>query len=367
LSPGDVVLAKILNRRGDKKWQLALEQIPEVEGGLLSIAPHTGHIKAMVGGYDFSRSQFNRALQAVRQPGSAFKPIVYAAAVNEGFTPASIIIDSPVIFKENEAMDKWKPANFEEKFHGPTSLRTALTHSRNVVTIKLLQEIGVQKAIQFARDLGIVSPLEENLSIALGSSGVTLFELTSAYSTFANLGKKVEPVAIRHIKNRDGKIIHAAQPRSAQVMSSGTAYIVTSMMESVVQDGTARKVKALRRPVAGKTGTTNSFVDAWFMGFTPELVTGVWVGKDKDEPLGANETGSRAAIPIWLQYMEAALADKPVKNFPVPDDVIYVKINPETGKRVAFNDPQGEFEVFRTDYPPEHGMESASPVAEANF
>ncbi len=363
LSAGDVILLKVTGLRPDGFFALSLEQEPEVESGLISLDPSTGHIKAMVGGYDFSRSEFNRALQAVRQPGSAFKPIVFAAGMENGFTPASIIVDSPVIFKETEyTFDKWKPVNFEKKFYGPTSLRTALTHSRNVVTIKLLQNIGVQKGIEFARKLGIKSLLEENLSIALGSSGMTLFDITAAYAIFANLGSKIEPTGIRYIKDRNEKTLYKPEVVPQQVISPGVAYITTSLMESVVQHGTGKKVKVLNRPVAGKTGTTNDFIDAWFLGYTPELTTGVWVGKDKDEPLGYNETGSRAAIPIWLQYMQSALKDAPIKNFKAPDDVLFLKIDKKTGKQVNFGDPKGSFEVFMRDNLPERTFDIPSSL-----
>ena len=355
LTAGDLISVKVLGRRQDGSgWSLALEQEPEVEGALISLAPLTGQVKAMIGGYDFYKSQFNRAVQAIRQPGSAFKPIIYAAAINEGYGPASIIIDSPIIFKEKEdAFDKWKPVNFEEKFYGPTSLREALAHSRNVVTVKLMQNIGIKSTIRLARSLGITSNLEENLSIALGSSGTTLYELTSAYSAFANLGNLIKPTAIRNIKNRSGEVLFTAVPEITKPLSPGTAHIITSLMQSVVKNGTATKVRALKRPVAGKTGTTNNYVDAWFMGYTPELVTGVWVGKDKDEPLGRNETGSRAAIPIWLNFMQEALANEPVTNFPVPDDIQFLKVQTESGEPAKFNDTDSNFEIFLQDFLPE--------------
>ena len=355
LTAGDLISVKVLGRRQDGSgWSLALEQEPEVEGALISLAPLTGQVKAMIGGYDFYKSQFNRAVQAIRQPGSAFKPIIYAAAINEGYGPSSIIIDSPIIFKEKEdAFDKWKPVNFEEKFYGPTSLREALAHSRNVVTVKLMQNIGIKSTIRLARSLGITSNLEENLSIALGSSGTTLYELTSAYSAFANLGNLIKPTAIRNIKNRSGEVLFTAVPEITKPLSPGTAHIITSLMQSVVKNGTATKVRALKRPVAGKTGTTNNYVDAWFMGYTPELVTGVWVGKDKDEPLGRNETGSRAAIPIWLKFMQEALANEPVTNFPVPDDIQFLKVQTESGEPAKFNDTDSNFEIFLQDFLPE--------------
>ncbi len=369
IAAGDLIRVKVLGRKQDGSgWSLALEQEPEVEAALISLAPFTGEVKAMIGGYDFNKSQFNRSVQAIRQPGSAFKPIIYAAAINEGYAPASIIIDSPIIFKEKEdAFDKWKPVNFEEKFYGPTSLREALAHSRNVVTVKLMQNIGIKSTIRLARSLGITSNLEENLSIALGSSGLTLYELTSAYSAFANLGSLVKPTAIRNIKSRSGEVLFTAVPETSQPISPGTAHIITSLMQSVIQNGTATKVKALKRPVAGKTGTTNNYVDAWFMGYTPELVTGVWVGKDKDEPLGRNETGSRAAIPIWLQFMKEALANEPIVNFPVPSDIQFLKVLSESGEPAKYSDADSSFELYLQDFLPEKEQPLTSPHQEEIF
>ena len=369
IAAGDMIQVKVLGRKQDGSgWSLALEQEPEVEAALVSLDPLTGHVKAMIGGYDFYKSQFNRAVQAIRQPGSAFKPIIYAAAINEGFAPSSIIIDSPIIFKEKEdAFDKWKPVNFEEKFYGPTSLREALAHSRNVVTVKLMQKIGIKSSIRLARSLGISSNLEENLSIALGSSGMTLYELTSAYSAFANMGTLIKPAAIRSIKSRSGEVLFTAVPETTQPITPGTAHIITSLMKSVIQNGTATKVRALKRPVAGKTGTTNNYVDAWFMGYTPELVTGVWVGKDKDEPLGRNETGSRVAIPIWLQFMQEALANQPKINFSVPKDIQFLKVQSESGEPAKFGDTDSKFELFSQDFLPEKEQPFARQYEEESF
>lgn len=369
LSKGDIIEVKVLSVLDGGGWDLALEQEPETEAGLISLEAGTGYIKAMVGGYDFTKSQFNRATQAVRQPGSAFKPIIYATAIQDGYTPASIIIDSPVIFREKEdTFNKWKPVNFEKKFYGPTSIRTALTHSRNVVTIKLLQNTGVPKAIQMARRLGITTDLANNLSIALGSSGVTLYDLVSAYSIFANQGVRIPPVPIRIIKDRNDEVLYAYEPMGEPVLSPGIAYIITNMMESVVRHGTAHVItETLHRPIAGKTGTTNDYNDAWFIGFSPELVTGVWVGKDLDESLGVNETGTRTAIPIWTEFMESALRNLPVKSFPVPNDVTFVKINPETGQETDFDDPKGRFEVFLNENLPDGSLVDVSPLGESPF
>ena len=369
ISIGDLIIIKVLGRRQDGLgWSLSLEQEPEVEGALISLTPENGQVKAMVGGYDFKKSQFNRSVQAIRHPGSAFKPIIYAAAINEGYSPSSIIIDSPIIFKEKQdAFDKWKPVNFEEKFYGPTSLREALAHSRNVVTVKLMQKIGIKSTIRLAKSLGISSKLEENLSISLGSSGMTLYDLVSAYSAFANMGNRIKPTVIRNIKSRREEVLFSSIPEITQPISPGTAHIITSLMESVVKNGTAKKVKALKRPVAGKTGTTNNYVDAWFMGYTPDLVTGVWVGKDKDEPLGRNETGSRAAIPIWLQFMQEALANKPIINFPVPSDIQFLKVQSKSGEPAKFGDIDSNFEIFSQEFLPKKEQPFTSIFQEENF
>ena len=382
LSKGDIIEVKILappeeegqeekenQKRSEGILNLGLEQEPSVEAGLISMEPSTGYIKAMVGGYDFSKSQFNRTTQAIRQPGSAFKPIIFATALQDGYTPASIVIDSPIIFNEKEdTFGKWKPVNFEKKFYGPTSLRTALTHSRNVVTIKLLQSTGVPKAIQMARRLGITTHLSNNLSIALGSSGVTLYEIVSAYSIFANQGVRLPPVPIRYIKDRNEEILYTYEPVEESILSPGMAFMVTNLMESVVQHGTAHIIQqTLNRPIAGKTGTTNDYNDAWFIGFSPDLVTGVWVGKDQDESLGVNETGTRTAIPIWLNFMQEALKDVPVKSFPIPNDVTYVKINQKTGEETSFDDPDGRFEVFLNDNLPTKSTSGVNPLEENNF
>src|SRR3989338_7343818 len=331
LKIGDVIDVRILEEK-DKNGNLkfALEQEPVVQGALLCIEPATGFIRAMVGGYDFNKSKFNRAIQAQRQPGSAFKPIVYSASFEKGFTPASIIIDSPVIFEENDEKN-WKPANFEERFYGPTNLRTALTHSRNVITIKLLQSMGVKHTLEYARRLGITSYLTPDLSLALGTSGVTLQELTSAYSVFPNKGMKSETITIKSITDKDGSLLEENKPSENRVVSEELAYITTNILQSVIQEGTGWRAKALERPVAGKTGTTNNYMDAWFLGYTPDLIAGVWVGMDRDEPIGKNETGSRTASPIWVSFMEKVLKAMPVKNFQIPSGIVFTKIDIKTG------------------------------------
>jgi penicillin-binding protein 1A len=336
---GDVILVKVKAKIKDAElWQLALEQEPEAQAALLCLEAETGFVKAIVGGRNFRDSQFNRAFQSRRQPGSAFKPIIYAAALDRKFddpgklyTPASVIIDSPIVFEDEERDFTWKPRNYKEHFFGPTLMRDALAKSRNVVTIKILQDIGIEYAIEYAHKLGITSELSKNLSIALGSSGVSLLELTKAYSVFANQGYLVEPVFITRIEDREGNVLEEMAPERIKVIEKTTAYLMTHMLEGVVKYGTGWRIKALNRPVAGKTGTTNDLFDAWFMGYTPRYITGTWVGYDNEAPLGKSETGSRAASPIWLGFMKRVLEDKPPKVFEVPEGVVFTKIDAETG------------------------------------
>jgi penicillin-binding protein 1A len=299
LKVGDVVQAKIIEKIfNTDRWWLALEQDPKAQAALLCIESETGHVKVMVGGKDFKESQFNRAVQSRRQPGSAFKPIIYAAAIDKGYTPATTIIDSPIVFEDRERDFTWKPRNYKERFYGPTLFREALAKSRNVVTIKI---------IDYARNLGINSNLNRDLSIALGSSGVSLLELVRAYSVFNNLGYLVQPIFITRIVDRNGNVMEEANPVRKKVIESNTAYIMTTLLEGVVKHGTGHRVRALNRPVAGKTGTTNNLFDAWFAGYTPRYTTGTWVGFDDESPLGKSETGSRAASPIWLGFMKKVL------------------------------------------------------------
>jgi penicillin-binding protein 1A len=266
LKVGDVVQAKIIEKIfNTDRWWLALEQDPKAQAALLCIESETGHVKVMVGGKDFKESQFNRAVQSRRQPGSAFKPIIYAAAIDKGYTPATTIIDSPIVFEDRERDFTWKPRNYKERFYGPTLFREALAKSRNVVTIKILRDIGIDYAIDYARNLGINSNLNRDLSIALGSSGVSLLELVRAYSVFNNLGYLVQPIFITRIVDRNGNVMEEANPVRKKVIESNTAYIMTTLLEGVVKHGTGHRVRALNRPVAGKTGTTNNLFDAWLI------------------------------------------------------------------------------------------------------
>jgi len=344
LSVGDVIRVRIKNKpENTDRWELALEQTPKVQAALLCIEAETGHVKVMVGARDFKSSQFNRAIQSRRQPGSAFKPIIYAAALDKGYTPASVIIDSPIVFQDTERDFKWKPRNYGEKFHGPTLLRNALAKSRNVITIKILKDIGIDYVIDYARKLGITAKLSRDLSLALGSSGLSLLEIVKAYSVFANQGYLIQPIFITKIVDREGNMIEEANSGRKKTIEKSTAYIVTSLLESVVKRGTGRRVRALKRPVAGKTGTTNNLYDAWFIGYTPRYIAGTWVGFDEEDSLGKSETGSSAASPIWLGFMMKVLADKPVKIFQVPEGVVFSKIDAKTG---LLSIPESEKTIF---------------------
>ncbi|MBF0209767.1 MAG: PBP1A family penicillin-binding protein [Desulfamplus sp.] len=330
LKIGDVISVKALESIKRAEWKFSLELEPEVEGALVSIEAETGHVKAMVGGRNYHNSQFNRAIQSRRQPGSAFKPIIYAAALDKGYTTSSIIIDSPIAFKDG-SNKVWKPQNYSETFYGPTRLREALVKSRNVVTVKIVQDIGVDYVIEYAKKLGITSPIERNLSISLGSCGLSLLELVKAYTVFSNLGYLVEPIFITKIVDRDNNILEVSQSKKQKVIDMSTAYIMTNMMESVVQSGTATKAKELGRPAACKTGTTNEMNDALFIGYTPQYTTGVWVGFDKKKSLGKGESGARSAIPIWLGYMKGALEGKAILQFNVPEGVVFHNVDPNSG------------------------------------
>jgi len=348
LSQGDRILVRVVRSvPGSSGLFFSLEQEPEAQGAVICMQPSTGEIKAMVGGFDFEKSEFNRAVQSRRQPGSAFKPLIYGAAMEKGFSPATIIIDAPIIFDQPGMPEKWKPSNYSEKFYGPTRLRVALAKSINVVTVKLLQRVGVRNVVDLAKRLGITSPLDKNYSLALGSSGVTLQELTSAYSVFANQGRRAEPYFIRRITDYDGKVIEQREPSNEDAVSSDVAYIMTSMLEEVVRNGTGWKMQDLGRPSAGKTGTTNNFQDALYIGFVPDLIAGVWVGYDDMRSLGNGETGARAAAPIWLSFMRKATLNSERMPFPVPDDVVLVKIDSKTGLLPSSENQETYFECFR--------------------
>ena len=372
LHVGDVILVKVKAKMKEADlWQLTLEQEPAAQAALMCLEAETGFVKVIVGGRDFRDSQFNRAFQSRRQPGSAFKPIIYSAALDKQFdepdkfyTPATVIIDSPIVFEDEERDFTWKPKNYKERFFGPTLMRDALAKSRNVVTIKILQDIGVEYAIEYAKKLGINSDLSNNLSIALGSSGVSLLELTKAYSVFANQGYLIEPVFIVKIEDRDGNVLEEMAPERIKVIEKTTAYLMTHMLEGVVKYGTAWRIKALNRPVAGKTGTTNNLFDAWFIGYSPQYIAGTWVGFDDEAPLGKAETGSRAASPIWLGFMTRILENKPLKVFEVPEGVVFTKIDAETGLLPIAESKETAFVCFKEGTEPTEYSKRPGEIAD---
>ncbi|WP_155318183.1 penicillin-binding protein 1A [Desulfosarcina alkanivorans] len=366
LKTGDVIQVRVVKKQdASDLWDLSLEQTPDAQSALLCIEAETGLVKVMVGGRDFMESQFNRAIQSRRQPGSAFKPIIYAAALDKGFTAASEIIDAPIVFEDEVNDFTWKPKNYGKKFYGPTLLREALTKSRNVVTIKILQDIGIDYSIDYARKLGIESELARDLSIALGSSGVSLLELVNSYAVFANQGYLVEPAFITKIEDRFGNILEEMNPSRERVIDKSTAYIMTSLLESVVKEGTGKRVKALQRPVAGKTGTTNDLQDAWFVGYTPRFISGVWVGYDNGRTLGKGETGSRTASPIWLGFMNTILTGKPVRVFQVPEGVVFSKIDAETGLLPIPESTKTRFECFKEGTVPTEYTKKPDTIVDA--
>lgn len=318
---------------------------PRPEGALIAIELPSGQVKAMVGGADFRRSQFNRVTTAKRQPGSSFKPLIYAAALEHGYTPASVIVDSPVSYWDHRRV--WKPQNYEQRYFGPTRLREALTFSRNVVTVKVASRLGLKFLTSYIPKFGIRSRLSRNLSLALGTSEVTLEELTRAYGVFATGGDLVEPLFMSRITDSFGRPIHEFATTRKPVMAAEDAYLITSMLKSAVERGTGKPVRALGRPVAGKTGTSNDFQDAWFIGYTPEMLVGVWVGYDEKQTLGDKETGGRAAAPIWLEFMRNALGETPVQDFSLPDGIVFVHIDPRTGLRASPGNPSALLECFR--------------------
>lgn len=384
---GSLLEVRVEQRRADGSLLLSLEQEPLAEGALVALEPGSGHVKVMVGGYDFARSQFNRALQARRLPGSAIKPLLYAAALDKGYTPASVLLDTPVVFKdrlESGEETEWKPKNYTEKFYGPVSVRSALTHSMNVITIKMLEDVGVGYAAGYAKKLGITSPMTRDLTMALGSSALTPIELATAYTVFAGGGVRVNPTYITRIADRDGRILESVDPAdfpegpkqgqrllrqaAERVISPETAYLVTNLMESVVRNGTGARAKALGRPVAGKTGTTNDLKDAWFAGFVPQLVAVSWIGYDQERPLGKGETGSRAALPAWLAFMQEAVREMPPLDFPVPDGIEFRPIDPETGLLAPEDSSQAYIEAFAPGTAPtRYALDAKRPQARDFF
>ena len=320
---------------------------PDPQGALISIELTSGGILSMVGGKDFHANRFNRATMALRQPGSAFKPFVYAYAIEQGFAQNKKILDAPVVYKGAQDGKDWKPKNFSLDYKGEIKLRRALVISQNIPAVRLLEMLGPYSVAQFAHQLGIKSPLASDLSLALGTSEVTLMDLTSAYSTFPNKGEKIKPFGVLEVVDRQGRVIWRAKPQRRLVMSRTGAAIVTNMLEGVINEGTGRRARILGRAVAGKTGTTNDYKDALFIGFSPSIIAGVWVGQDLGGSLGEKETGARAALPIWIDFMNAAFQRDPHQYFDIPDDVSQIRMDPVTGLSQSQDSKQAVVALFK--------------------
>lgn len=340
---GDLIQAVVTEHDGQRA--LAVAHDNGTQGALVAMRPDTGDVVALVGGVDYQESEFNRATQALRQPGSSFKPLIFTAAMDRGFTPATIIDDTPVSYHIGPGQ-QWAPKNFSKRHYGPTTLREALTKSRNVVTVKLTKAMGLNYLLDYLPHFGIDRQLPKNLSIALGTAEVTLLEMVEAYGVFANLGTRVEPRFITAITDREGRLLEETPVHSTPAIDPETAYITVNLMRSVVDHGTGKRAQ-LDRAVAGKTGTTNDLRDAWFLGYTPELLAGVWVGYDSDRTLGRKETGGRSAAPIWKSFMEVALEGEPVRDFPVPRDIVLVNVDKKSGARARPGDAGSMIEAFR--------------------
>ena len=381
LPPGAVILVRVMEV-DNGRWKLALDQEPLAEGALVAIDPGRGWVKALVGGYDFNRSQFNRAVQARRLPGSAIKPLIYAAAIDKGYMPSSIFLDAPLVYNsQNPAGEPvaWKPQNYSREYEGATSMRRALTVSNNMVTIRILEAIGIDYALAYARNLGIESPMARDLTFALGSSALTPMELAAAYSVFASGGIRQKPVYISRILDRDGRILESIDPADAltstaiihpqsaeRVMTPESAYLITNMMESVVREGTGGRALELARPVAGKTGTTNDLKDAWFAGFVPQLVAVTWIGYDQEKTLGRGETGGQAALPGWVSFMQQATGSMEPLPFTIPDTVEFYNIDPATGL-LAPDSAELNIEAFAPGTAPTETSEEAQRPKARDF
>ena len=363
-SKGDIIYVQ---KKSNNKF--SLKQLPKINGGIVVLDPYTGRVLALSGGFSFKNSEFNRASQALRQPGSAFKPFVYALALENNYTPSSLILDAPLVLDQGSDLKLWKPENYGKKFYGPSTLRVGLEKSRNLMTVRIAQDLGMNKIVNFSKKLKIYENPEELLSISLGSAETTLLKLTSAYSAFVNGGKLVEPILIDRIQDSEGNTIVNNEKRSCencnqisfssetnpkindnypQVFSPQTAYQMTSLLEGVIQRGTGKKLKKLKLNLAGKTGTTNENTDAWFIGFTSNLVIGVYVGMDNPSPLGKFETGSKAALPIFEKFVKQAVKKSDARPFKASDDITLMVVDSSTGQKAKFSSKDVIIEAYKS-------------------
>ncbi len=364
---GDIIYVKKIQ---DSEYEL--KQLPKVNGGIVVMDPFTGRVYALSGGFSFKKSEFNRASQALRQPGSAFKPFIYALALENNFSPTTLILDAPLVLAQGTDLKMWKPENYGKKFYGPSTLRIGLEKSRNLMTVRIAQQLGVKKIVNFTKKLGIYENPDELLSIALGSAETTLIKLTSAYCSFVNGGKKINPILIDRIQDSEGTTIFNTEKRECkkcdqisylsdeipkvsdkfeQIFSPETAYQMTSILEGVIQRGTGRKLKDLNLDIAGKTGTTNKNTDTWFIGFTSKLAVGVYVGMDDPKSLGKFETGAKTALPIFKDFIKKAVKKKDARPFKVAKNIIMMVIDPATGEKANFGSKETVIEAFKKDNP----------------
>jgi penicillin-binding protein 1A len=345
---GDLIEAKLLTL--DQGTHLAtgsIEQPPLVQGAALAIDNHTGQIKLMVGGDSFEQSKFNRATQAMRQVGSAFKPFVYTTAIDRGYTPATILQDAPVTYNPGPGQPPYSPQNYEKDFWGPTTVRRALEHSRNVPTIRLMDALGPKQVIAYARRFGLTAPLPPYLPIALGAGEETLIEMTSAYSVFPNQGVRMTPYSVLKVTDREGNLLEENRPEPQDAIRADTAYVMTTLLRGVVEHGTAVKAASINWPIAGKTGTTDDFSDAWFIGFDPDITLGVWVGYDQKKPLGSGMSGAEAALPIWIDIFKTWIGDrKDPPKFEAPGNIVFVAVDKSSGNAANPGDPGAINEAF---------------------
>jgi len=369
---GDVVLVDPVAADADGKSyperSYALRQIPAVNGGLVAIDPHTGRVLAMSGGFSYEQSEFNRVTQAERQPGSAFKPFVYLAALDSGFTPSTIVLDAPFVIDQGAGLGKWKPANYSNKFYGPSPMRLGIEKSRNLMTIRLAQTIGMGPIVDYARRFGVIDNMPPVLAMALGAGETTLLRLTTAYAMLVNGGKKITPTLIDRVQDRNGTTIYRHDLRDCpgchpdewrnepppelpdereQLVDPRSAYQIVSMLQGVVERGTGRRIREVGKPLGGKTGTTNDSMDTWFIGFSPDLAVGVFVGFDEPKPLGSKETGSSVSAPIFKDFMAAALQNEPAIPFRIPSGLRLVRVNAETGQLARAGDRNVILEAFK--------------------
>ena len=377
LVPGDiVVVAPVMTDAEGNTYPdgtYGLRQIPEIEGALVALDPHTGRVLAMTGGYDFERSQFNRATQARRQPGSAFKPFVYLAALDAGYTPSTLILDAPFVIDQGPGLPKWRPANYTRKFYGPSTMRLGIEKSRNLMTVRLAQTVGMDRVSTFAEQFGVVDHLPRQLAMALGAGETTLLRLTTAYAMLVNGGKRITPTLIDRIQDRHGRTVYRHDRRSCaecratywteqavpilpdhrkQLAERTSAYQLVSMLQGVVERGTGRRARVVGKPLAGKTGTTNDSLDTWFIGFSPDLAVGVFVGYDEPQSLGRRETGSSVAAPIFRDFMAEALANKPATPFRIPPGIRLVRVSRTTGQLARPGEANVILEAFKPESVP---------------